>query len=159
MPTIFDNIHTEFLENAARKGLRDALKVARRGDFCVGYFNLRGWRYIDDVVESWQSDSTSPCRVLVGMQRLPKDDLSKLFGNEADGDRIDNKTVARLKRQAAMDFRQQLTIGVPNAEDEAGLRRLARQLRAGTGKSEAFPPSPAARQALPRSSRTTTSIR
>jgi hypothetical protein len=29
-----------------------------------------------------------------------------------------------------MDFRQQLTVGVPNAEDEAGLRRSARQLQA-----------------------------
>jgi hypothetical protein len=51
MPTIFDNIETEFLENAAHNELRDALKVARRGDFCVGYFNLRGWKHIDDVVE------------------------------------------------------------------------------------------------------------
>jgi len=50
MPTIFDNIETVFLENAAHNGLRDALKVARRGDFCVGYFNLRGWKHIDDVV-------------------------------------------------------------------------------------------------------------
>jgi len=33
MPTIFDNIETEFLENAAHNGLRDALKVARRGIF------------------------------------------------------------------------------------------------------------------------------
>ena len=72
MPTIFDNIETEFLENAAHNGLRDALKVARRGDFCVGYFNLRGWRHIDDVVETWQGDGTAPCRLLVGMQRLPQ---------------------------------------------------------------------------------------
>lgn len=138
MPTIFDNIQTEFLENAARNGLRDALKVARGGDFCVGYFNLRGWRYIDDVVESWRSDGTSPCRVLVGMQRLPKDDLPKIFGNEVDGERVDNKTVERLKRQAAMDFRQQLTIGVPNAADEAGLRRLARQLQEGLVRVKLF---------------------
>jgi len=130
MPTIFDNITTEFLENAVKNGLRDALKLAKKGDFCVGYFNLRGWRHIDDVVESWQSNGTSPCRVLVGMQRLPKEDLPKLFGTGGGEERIDNKTVARLKRQVALDFRQQLTIGVPTATDEAGLRRLVRQLRA-----------------------------
>src|SRR5215218_3405322 len=107
MPTIFDNIETEFLENALKKGLRDALKIGKRGDFCVGYFNLRGWRHIDDVVESWQSNGTSPCRVLVGMQRLPREDLPKLFGSENGEERIDNKTVARLKRQAALEFRQQ----------------------------------------------------
>jgi len=131
MPTIFDNIETEFLENAAHNGLRDALKVARRGDFCVGYFNLRGWRHIDDVVETWQGDGTAPCRLLVGMQRLPQEDLPKLFADRADDDRIDNKTVARLKREAAMQFRCQLMIGIPTARDEAGLRKLAEQLRNG----------------------------
>ena len=130
MPTIFDNIVTEFLENAAKNGLRDALKLSQRGDFCVGYFNLRGWRHIDDVVEQWKSNNTSPCRLLVGMQRLPKEDLPRLFGSENGEDRVDNKTVARLKRQAALEFRHQLTIGIPTAADEAGLRRLARQLRA-----------------------------
>jgi hypothetical protein len=131
MPTIFDNIETEFLENAAQNGLRDALKVARRGDFCVGYFNLRGWKHIDDVVETWQDDGAPPCRLLVGMQRLPQEDLPKLFADRAGEERIDNKTVARLKRQAAMEFRRQLTIGIPTARDEAGLRKLAQQLRDG----------------------------
>ncbi len=130
MPTIFDNIETPFLENDPGNGLRDALKLALRGDFCVGYFNLRGWRYIDDVVTRWESsDGAPPCRLLVGMQRLPHEDLPKLFTPGVDGERIDNKTVARLKRQAALEFRKQLTIGVPNATDEAGLRRLAAQLR------------------------------
>ncbi|MBA3352020.1 MAG: NgoFVII family restriction endonuclease [Blastocatellia bacterium] len=131
MPTIFDNIETEFLENAAHNGLRDALKVARRGDFCVGYFNLRGWKHIDDVVETWQSNSSAPCRLLVGMQRLPQEDLPKLFTDGFDDERVDNKTVARLRRQAAEEFRKQLTIGIPTARDEAGLRKLAQQLKEG----------------------------
>ena len=87
MPTIFDNIETEFLENAAHNGLRDALKVARRGDFCVGYFNLRGWKHIDDVVEKWQNNGSSPCRLLVGMHWLPQEDLPKLFSDGAAEDR------------------------------------------------------------------------
>lgn len=52
MPTIYDNIDIPFLANEEGTGLRDALKTSKRGDFCVGYFNLRGWRSIDDIVQS-----------------------------------------------------------------------------------------------------------
>ena len=63
------------------------------------------------------------------MQRLPQEDLPKLFSDGAEEDRVDNKTVARLRQQAALEFRRQLTIGIPTAHDEAGLRKLAQQLQ------------------------------
>ncbi len=109
MPTIFDNIKTPFLENDAGNGLKHALTLARRGDFCVGYFNLRGWRCIDSVVAEWDmptdQDAPRPCHLLVGMQRLPHDQLRDWLSTE-DQRPPDNKTLAKLRKDAAREFRQ-----------------------------------------------------
>ena len=123
MPRIFDNIETSFLP-----ALRDTLAVADRADFCVGYFNLRGWKAIDQFIEKWSGGDGNCCRLLVGMQRLPQEDLREAMSVVKSSGGIDNATALRLKKKLAQDFRDQLTLGVPTNEDEAGLRRLAQQL-------------------------------
>jgi superfamily II DNA or RNA helicase len=125
VPRIFDNIDLGLLPT-----LRETLVVADRSDFCVGYFNLRGWKTIDDLVEKWLGGPGRQCRLLVGMQRLPQDDLRTVLSLTHQDSQLDNQTALRLKRKLAQDFRNQLTIGVPNNADEAGLRRLARQIKA-----------------------------
>ncbi len=141
MPTVFDNIKTPFLDGEEGNGLKHALKLARRGDFCVGYFNLRGWRCIDGVVNGWKMPTGEgeppPARLLVGMQRLPQEQLREFLSDEPDRP-PDSKTLIKLRKDAAREFRKQLTIGNPTDADEAGLKRLVKQLKSGRLKVKLF---------------------
>ena len=105
------------------------MDLSSRADFCVGYFNLRGWGGLAPLVDRWQPDD-GPCRVLIGMQRLPHDDLREHLSLVERPSGIDNQTAHRLRVQLAEQLRQQLTIGAPTNADERTLRQLAAQLRA-----------------------------
>ncbi|MEW6607370.1 MAG: helicase-related protein [bacterium] len=126
MPRIFDNIDLEFLP-----ALRQSLELSKYSDFCVGYFNLRGWKTIDTLIETWDGGEGKQCRLLVGMQKPPHEQLRQLYRLLPQDDIISNQVIIRLKNKLADDFRNQLTLGAPTDEDEAGLRRLASQLKAG----------------------------
>ncbi len=137
MSRIFDNIQLDLLQ-----ALRSTLKVSKRADFCIGYLNLRGWQAIDDLITAWDPTSGQVCRVLVGMQRPPQDEIRELYRQASDEGWIDNATASRLKTQFAAHLREQITLGIPTGQDEAGLRRLARQLRAGQVVVKLFLPYP-----------------
>ena len=128
MPRIFDNIDASFLP-----ALQQTMELSDRADFCVGYFNLRGWKQIDRFVEKWSGGDGHQCRLLVGMQRLPQDELREALSFTEHPDNLDNQTALRLKKKLAEEFRQQLAFGIPTNDDEAGLRRLARH-SSGLGK-------------------------
>lgn len=131
MPKIYDNI-----EHQLTQGLNETLQVSHRTDFCVGYFNLRGWKEVASKIDSLNGspvkegneDIHRVCRLLVGMQKLPIDILREHFRHD-DDHIIDQAEVVKLKRKLAQEFKEQLTIGTPTEDDEKALRRLSIQLK------------------------------
>ncbi len=126
MPRIFDNIELPFLP-----ALEEMLSTANAADFCVGYFNLRGWKSLGAAIEErFTGEGNNRCRVLIGMATSADEELRKAYSLLQE-ETIDNARVIQLRRKVAEQFKKQLTIGAPTAEDERGLQALARQLRSG----------------------------
>ena len=131
MPKIYDNI-----ENKLTQGLNETLEVSQRTDFCVGYFNLRGWKEIADKIDSLsgapvieeKDEFFRICRLLVGMQKLPVDMLRDYFKGDEDHI-IDQNEALKLKKRLAQEFKEQLTIGTPSDADENALRKLSQQMK------------------------------
>jgi len=131
MPIIFDNI--DFHLN---QGLEESLLHSIRADFCVGYFNLRGWNIISSKIDTLSGgiilENDNPvfrtCRLLVGMQKLPSDLLREFLSSDEEY-LIDQSEVNKLKKQLAKEFKDQLTIGAPSDIDEITLRKLSSQLK------------------------------
>ncbi len=131
MPKIYDNI-----ENHLTKGLNETLEVSNRTDFCVGYFNLRGWKEVAENIDSLSGETITEngkeshriCRLLVGMQKMPLDVIRDFYSKNEE-DNIDNAEAIKLKKKLAQEFKEQLTIGVPSEADEKALRKLSQQMK------------------------------
>ena len=131
MSKIFDNIGMSF--ESGLKAILSNLGV-KRADFCVGYFNLRGWKLVasnidalvgDDVYEKdAQGHATKVhrvCRLLIGMHRQPGDLVREMFA--ADKRIVDNAQASAWKQSVIADLRRQLTFGLQTNEDEAAFLR------------------------------------
>ncbi len=121
MPKIYDNIETQL-----KNGLIITLESSYRADFCVGYFNLRGWKLVEDQIDRLEGGENC-CRLLVGMQR-PEEDLLRTSLARINKGMMDNPTALAMKKEIARSFRQQLTFGLPTAKDEDSLQKLKQQL-------------------------------
>jgi len=132
VPTIYDNI-----EFSLFKDLEESIKESNRADICTGYFNLRGWDIISDEVEQLKGEVISEdgkkvkrfCRLLIGMQRLPEDELRLKFFGKAEV--MDNSKATELRKLTAHRFKKQLQTGLPENEGELALKKLLKQLREG----------------------------
>ena len=128
MLDIYDNLD----ENRnLLSGLRAALDGALRADFCVGYFNLRGWGAVCDEVEALPGGGGGVCRLIVGMPHRPEAaNVRRLYGGGAD-EQPTPAMIAERRGKLIGEFAEQLTLGCPTARDEKTLRLLAKQLREG----------------------------
>ena len=133
MAKIYDNIDVKFTEGL--KGIITNVGV-KRVDFCVGFFNLRGWNLVVDQVDSLEGEFIyekderifRTCRLLIGMHRPPEDIIRKFY-TSVSNNLIDAEEVRKCKRTIATEFRKQLTIGIPSKKDEWTIRRLISQLK------------------------------
>jgi len=136
MARIYDNIELKFTE-----GLQGIISAAlvKRVDFCVGYFNLRGWDFIVDQIDQLSGDYVEEeafrepqlrvCRLLVGMHQ-PLEELTRWLYSK-DNVNPDGEFVRSQKVKIAREFRKQLQLGLPTKKDEFTLRRLSQQLKDG----------------------------
>ena len=131
MARIYDNIETKFMQ-----GLQDIITNigVKRVDFCVGYFNLRGWdlvvNHIDqipgDYVYERDKQEFRCCRLLIGMHQPDEELVRRLYSKPQIPDA---NYVQQCKLEIAREFRKQLLLGNPTKKDEWTLRRLSAQLK------------------------------
>lgn len=134
MAKIYDNIETKFSQ-----GLADIItnQGVKRVDFCVGYFNLRGWNMVVDAIEQLPGEEIYEdgnrtfrlCRLLIGMQRPPEELVREFYS--AQKQVVDSDYARRCRQRIAADFRHQLLLGLPTHADELTLQHLSRQLKEG----------------------------
>lgn len=131
MAKLYDNINSKFTDGL--KGYLSSHGVTR-ADFCVGYFNLRGWNMIFNEIENLAGayvdengdHKLRTCRLLVGMQQAKEELVKMLYSS--DDPLPDSDFVRKQKVKMAIAFRKQLQIGIPTAKDEFVLRQLSTSL-------------------------------
>jgi len=132
MARIYDNIETKFEDGL--NGILTNTGVTR-ADFCVGYFNLRGWGRIANAIDNLPGDYVFEddnrvyryCRLLIGMNRPIADVIRDLYSHKQY--RPDANEVLKAKQRIARDFKKQLLLGLPTKQDEFNLRHLVAQMQ------------------------------
>lgn len=131
MASIYDNIESRFVQ-----GLQDLITDVgiKRVDFCVGYFNLRGWDLVVNQIDQIPGDFVYEndrqvfrrCRLLIGMHQPDEELVRQLYSTQQIPDAA---FVQQCKLEIAREFKKQLLLGIPTQRDEWTLRRLSAQLK------------------------------
>lgn len=131
MARIYDNIESRFVE-----GLQELITDVgvKRVDFCVGYFNLRGWDLVVNQIDQIPGDYVYEndkqefrrCRLLIGMHQPDEELVRRLYSEQQIPDAA---YVQQCKLEIARDFKKQLLLGIPTKRDEWTLQRLSTQLK------------------------------
>ena len=131
MARIYDNIESKFVN-----GLQDLITDVgiKRVDFCVGYFNLRGWDLVVNQIDQISGDFVYEndkqefrrCRLLIGMHQPDEELVRRLYSEQQIPDAA---YVQQCKLEIARDFKKQLLLGIPTKRDEWTLQRLSSQLK------------------------------
>lgn len=135
MARIYDNINSSF--DAGLRATLSSLGVVR-ADFCVGYFNLRGWDCVASVIDKLPGAEVAEgehrdkpvhrvCRLLVGMVRPPLE-LCRMMRS---GFQPDREFLSAQRKELAEEFARQIIAIYPTAHDEQTLHTLLAQLKAG----------------------------
>lgn len=137
MTRIFDNIRAQLGDH-----LRQTFVSFDRMDVAVGYFNLRGWSFFDDLVKTRTYAELPGVRVLIGMSAAGAhdevlDDLQAtvdgLPRTDADGDASRQRRAELLQQ-----LRVQLMRGIPTPQDRATLASLRQLLADGVVEIKVF---------------------
>ena len=102
MPRIFDIFDKELLP-----ALRNSLASSCRANFCVGYFNLRGWGEMGDLIDAYSGAEGSACRLLVGMKKLTQDELREALSLDGQPMGLDEQQAKLAARTAYRDVERE----------------------------------------------------
>lgn len=113
MARIYDNLETKFTDGL--QGIISNVGV-KRVNFCVGYFNLRGWNLIVNEVDQLSGDFVyeqndrifRTCRLLIGMHRPDEDLVRSLYSGKKQ--MPDAEYVQKCRIAIARDFKKFLEV-------------------------------------------------
>lgn len=137
MTRIFDNIKDQLGEH-----LRITLNDFNRMDVAVGYFNLRGWRMFDDLVNASDYSHQPVARILIGMVTGgPQEEALDRLQEDVEGrdDEDADRSVANERKAVLLEqLRVQLMRGLPTATDRTVLRSLRELISLGRVEVKVF---------------------
>lgn len=147
MPNIFDNLADDTRLGPA---LHSSMLHFDTADIATGYFDLRGWKQFDSVVDARSNDVTARplVRILVGMV-APADSEAILASLQDEiqprpygADIHDREKATRRRDQLVSHLRNQLMRGLATSEGQSTLRSLKEQLENGLVQMRVFTEKP-----------------